>query len=273
MSVDFDRAVAFVRAHGGEFDQVRLDQLLGDDVLLSGEQETRFLAGQRADGGWPPPWAREYSSLDATCFRLAQGEGLALGFLTPAFARAADFLCARQREDGSWEEDETVQDLAPPWVKPGALDARLYLTANCGWWLANASLRSSFVTADEASQRAGTYLDRYLTSDAELPSFAQAQWLAAGLFIRLGWEDTARRVLDRFAARLDDELPAASLSWMLTTLGGLGFPPEHPIALRAAALLEAQQRTDGSWEGEVSPEGDPYVTAEVLRGLVIWATF
>jgi hypothetical protein len=76
------------------------------------------LAGQREDGGWPPPWTHEYSSLDATCFRLAQGEGLGIGFLEPAFAHAAAFLRARQRQDGSWEEDEALAAVTPSWVKP-----------------------------------------------------------------------------------------------------------------------------------------------------------
>jgi hypothetical protein len=271
MPIDFDRAVAFVRAHGGEFDRARLDALLEEGSLLSREQEARFLSEQRDDGGWPPPWAPEYSSLDATCFRIAQGEGLELGFFMPAFARAADFLRARQREDGSWEEDETVHEPAPPWVKPGAPDARLYLTANCGWWLANATLHSSLVTTDEAPQRAGAYLNRYVAPDGALPSFAQTQWLAAGLFIRLGQEDTAQRLLDNLTARPDEDFPAVSLSWMLTTLGGLGIPPEHPLGVRAAELLTSQQRPDGSWSGETGPDGDPYVTVEVLRGLMQWA--
>jgi hypothetical protein len=224
MPVDFDHAVAFVRAHGSELDCARLDRLLGEDVLLSPRQEARFLAGQREDGGWPPPWAREYSSLDATCFRLAQGEGLGIGFLEPAFAHAAAFLRTCQREDGSWEEDEALAEVAPSWVKPGEQDARLYLSANCGWLLANATLHGIFVTTDEAPQRAGAYLKRYLTPDGELPSFAQTQWLAAGLFIRLGWEEIAQQVLDRLAVRLSDGFPAVSLSWMLTNAGRARYP-------------------------------------------------
>ncbi len=72
----------------------------------------------------------------------------------PDFARAAGFLRKRQRPDGSWEEDEAVGGLAPRWARPGELAPRLYLTANCGWWLANATLHGTFVTTDEAVQRA-----------------------------------------------------------------------------------------------------------------------
>lgn len=272
MPVDFARAVAFVREHGDEFDRIRLDLLLGEGSLASHEQERRFLAGQRSDGGWTPFWASTYSSLDVTCFRLAQGEGLRIGFWNPAFVRALTFLRSRQRLDGSWEEEETVRELAPAWAQPGALTSRLYLTANCGWWLANAALSDGgLVTTDEAAQRAGRYLRQYLAQDGSLPSFLHAHWLAAGLWIRLDDHDLAYQVLDYLATRTRDDIAASSLAWMLTTLAGLGIPPDHPLGQKATTLLISQQRADGSWASEDGPERDPYVTGEALRGLLQWA--
>lgn len=270
MPVDFDRAVAFVRERGDELDNIRLDELVGAGATLSHEQERRFFAGQRADGGWPPFWAPDYSSLDATCFRLAQGDGLGLGLDPVPFDRATEFLRGRQQADGSWEEDESVRELAPPWVVPGELGPRLYVTANCAWWLANATL-TSFVSHDDAAQRAGAYLERHLAPDGSLSSFLQAHWLAAGLWIRLGRNDLAARVLDYLATLVDDSVPSGALSWMLTTLDGLGISPEHPVIQKATARLMAQQRADGSWASEDGPDRDPYVTVEVLRGLTMWA--
>lgn len=275
MRIDFDRAVAYIREHGNEFDNIRLDELIGDGASTSPEQEQRFFSGQRADGGWPPFWAPEYSSLDATCFRLAQGEGLLVNLFTPSLVnyppvRAIAFLRSRQQPDGSWEEDESVRDLAPPWAVPGELAPRLYLTANCGWWLANATL-TSFVSYDKAAQRAGAYLEQHLAQDGALPSLLHAHWLAAGLWIRLGHNDLADRTLDYLATRIDDSVPAGALAWMLTTLAGLGISPEHPLASRTVEQLTVQQRADGSWASEDGPERDPYVTVEALRGLIMWA--
>lgn len=269
MPVDFARAVAFIREHGDELDNNRLDWLSGEGTALSGEQERHFYAGQRADGGWPPYWAPEYSSLDATCFRMARGEGLAPGLNPVPFERAIEFLRSRQRADGSWEEDDSVRELAPPWAVPGELAPRLYLTANCGWWLANARL-TSFVTSDEAAMHAGAYLERHLAQDGSLPSFLQAHWLAAGLWIRLGRNDLANRTLDHLATRIDESVPAGALGWMLTTFSGLGIS-EHPLIQKAAAQLMAQQRADGSWASEDGSDRDPYVTVEALRGLIVHA--
>lgn len=271
MPVNLVDAVAYVREHGSEFENARLNVLLGEDELPSRELQERFLAGQRDDGGWAPFWAKEYSSLDATCFRLSQCEALAIGRWNPALVRAGDFLRARQRVDGSWEEEEAVRELAPPWATPGVLAARLYLTANCGWWLANATLRGTFVTTDEAAARAGAYLEQYLAEDGSLPSFLHAHWLTAGLLIRMGQDNLAIRVLDCLATQMSDEVPASSLAWLLTTLGGLGIAPDHPLGERAISLLMSKQRADGSWESEDGPDRDPYVTVETLRGLILWA--
>jgi Prenyltransferase and squalene oxidase repeat len=273
MPVDVDRAVAFVRAHGDEFDRARLDALLEEGSLLWREQKQRFLAGQRADGGWPAFWASTYSSLDATCFRLAQGEGLGIGRWYPAFVQAVAFLRSRQQEDGSWEEDEVVRELAPLWARPGELAPRLYLTPNCGWWLANVTLRGIFVSTDEAAQPAGTYLEQHLAEDGSLLSFLHAHWLAGGLWIRLGRADLAHRVLDYLATRMSDSVPASSLAWILTTLAPLGVSPDHPLIRRATTLLLSQQRADGRWASEDGPERDPYVTVETLRALIQWAAF
>jgi hypothetical protein len=129
MPAEFDRAVTFVREHGDEFDRARLDALLEKGSLISRDQKQRFLAGQRLDGGWAPFWAADYSSLDATCFRLARGEVLGLSVRHPAHPAvdtALAFLRARQRPDGSWEEDEALRDQAPERARPGALAPRLY---------------------------------------------------------------------------------------------------------------------------------------------------
>jgi hypothetical protein len=269
MPVDFDYAVAYVREHGNEFDNARLNKPLKVGELLSHEQELRFLVGQRADGGWPPFWAPGYSSLDATCFRLAQGEDL-ISVESPTFVRAFDFLRSRQQPDGSWEEDAFVRELAPSWAVPGELAPRLYLTANCGWSLANATPRNT-VMSDEAAKRAGAYLEHYVAPDGSLPSFRHAHWLAAGLWIRLRRGNLADHVLGYLATCLDDSVPASSLAWMLTTLGGLGIPPEHPLTKKATQQLMSQQRVDGSWASEDGPDRDPYVTVEALRGLIMWA--
>src|SRR5579859_2299383 len=81
-------------------------------------------------------FVRSKGSLDATCFRVAQAEQFGMTAKEAAIRDALTFLALRQRDDGSWEEEDHVAELTPPWATPGDLAARLYLTANCGFWLA-----------------------------------------------------------------------------------------------------------------------------------------
>jgi hypothetical protein len=280
MPVDFDRAVAYIREHGDVFDKCPIDELLAGQGSLSPEQERQFLVGQRDDGGWAPFWAPDYSSLDATCFRLAQAESLDL--VRDACVRALRFLVSRQRSDGSFEEDHSTRDLAPPWATPGKQKPQLYLAANCGWWLINGPVNGWPSRADDGdacragAARAGAYLERYLAPDGSLPSFLQTHWLAAALWIRLNWQyppehpERVWRVLDYLTTRMSDGVPASSLAWMLATLAPIGVPIEHPLIERATALLSRQQRPDGSWASEDDPQRDPYTTVEALRALVLW---
>jgi hypothetical protein len=116
-------AIEFVKTHGSAIEQARLN------VLLNAQRPTpqdiaSLFKGQRADGGWRPLWAVDYSSIDATCFRLAQAEQLAIDDHHPALIKAIEFLSLRQHSDSTWEEEETVAELAPPWAVAVALPRR-----------------------------------------------------------------------------------------------------------------------------------------------------
>ena len=183
MPADYERAVAFILAHGSGVERYILNNLADENQYEAPpitELERQLLEGQRPNGGWAPFWATDYSSLDATCYRLAQAETAGLSLPQEAL----EFLRSRQRSDGSWEEDESVRDQAPPWATPGDLAARLYLTANCGWWLINGMAHGERGYEDEAA-RAGAYLEGHQAEDGSLPSFLQTHWLAAALWICL----------------------------------------------------------------------------------------
>ena len=200
-------------------------------------------------------WAEGYSSLDATCFRLAQAEQARVPFADASMRHAAQFLRERQRPDGAWEEEASVANLAPPWARPGDPATRRYLTANCAFWCA-------MLGARDAAERGAAALER----ESDAPAFAQTLWLTAGLAYLLGRPTAAARPLDELAARLDD-LPAGSLTWMLTTLLLAGVATTHPLVHDAAMRLEDMQRADGSWPSDEGDDRVVHVTLEALRAL------
>jgi hypothetical protein len=274
--VDVQSAIAYVRQRATAV------ELAGLKYALRGEPATReavkaLFADQRGDGGFAPPWARDYSSPDATCFRLAQAEQIGVSGFETAVRRAVQFLIQGQLLDGSWKEDESVAAVAPVWAQPGNLAARLYLTANCGLWVAAfsgvgpnslASADSSIPARIDSAVRAADYLKSYLQPDGRLPSFLHAHWLAAGLWHRLDYDDLSQQVLSYLATRLAG-MSANNLTWLLTTLLGAGVPASNSLIMDASSMLERYQNPDGRWISDDGPEFDVHCTLEALRVLTL----
>jgi Squalene-hopene cyclase C-terminal domain len=254
--VDVESALAFVAHQGNNVEQARLGYLLAQEAP-SQAVISQLLAGQRDDGGWSPFWAQDYSSLDATCFRLAQAEQLGINHSHAAITRAIQFLALRQQADGSWEEDTAAAAGAPRWVRPGDVAARLYLTANCGFWLAMSG-------EHDGATKAATYLQARLDENGHMPSFPHTHWLAAGLWYRLNWQEPAERIARHLGQQLA-ELSASNLAWLIITLRCAGVPARHTVVDEAASLLEQNQHQDGRWPSEDGADWDVHVTLEALR--------
>jgi hypothetical protein len=263
MNMNLESAVAFVQNNGNPVELARLRHTLYGEPVPS-EVLRDLFSGQHAEGGWTPFWAPHYSSLDATCFRLAQAEQLGVPASEAAVLRAISFLLRRQSPDGYWEEDEDVASSAPFWVKPGDIPARLYLTANCGYWMA------MYGNDDQAAIRAADYLQNRLEPDGRLPSFNQANWLAGGLWFRLERFEAAEKVFAGLQARLT-ELPVSNLAWMMTTLLSAGVTAHEPVIQSAAEILVHRQNPDGSWAADEDSGQQVHVTLEVLRALRLCA--
>ncbi|WP_074952156.1 hypothetical protein [Alicyclobacillus macrosporangiidus] len=108
-----EQAFAFVKTNGNEVEQIRLRMLVGEQVENSCAIDL-IAQTQSFDGGWAPFWA-ESSALDSTCFRLAQLEQLSVTGTENVVRQALQFIIQKQRNDGSWEEDHRLAEVAPPW--------------------------------------------------------------------------------------------------------------------------------------------------------------
>jgi len=257
--MDWEKAVQFVRQNGSEVELARLRYLL-DGERPSPDTIEQLFRGQREDGGFAPFWAQGYSSIDATCYRLALAEQLGLDTNTIEIVDALRFLLWRQAVDGRFAEHPSVADSAPPWAAPGDLAAEVYLTANAGFWLAFWNFTSA---AQEAANFLTTHLDK---SRHKLPSFAQAQWLACGLAWKLERHELVEHLSSHFYAQLPET--AGELAWMLVTLRSIGFPKDRGVVVAGSARLVRMQAEDGRFP---SDEGqDVHTTLEALRALEKW---
>ncbi len=257
-------AALFVEQHGDPGQRARLRYIYSNQ-LPTADALRLALAGQRADGGWQASWASDYSSIDATCGRMAQAEQLGLGAGDPALLRALHFLVRRQQADGAWEEAPDLSSMAPPWAVPGSREARLYLTANSGYWLAHLS-PADMGSLRESAGRAANYLLTYLRGSNHLPSFIQADWLAAGLCQSLGHVEIVGGVFTFLESRVP-ELAASNLAWLIITLRGAGVAPTHPLLVAAGTRLAGLQADDGHWPSETGRDRDVNTTLDALYAL------
>lgn len=125
-------AIQYIRKNSNPIEQARLNFLLHDQ-LASMEIVADFCASGNRDGSWSLFWSPDYSSLDATCFHLAQAQQLGMNINEQAITTALEFIADRQKNDRSWEEEQSIAEIAPPWAKPrGAIRFTL---PDCKLWI------------------------------------------------------------------------------------------------------------------------------------------
>lgn len=269
--VDLDAAIGFVVAHGDAVDRARLSWLRAGTTPQPGVLANAEF-GQAADGGWPAFAGGDVASIDATCFRLAELDDLeALG--RPAARRALDWLTRRQRADGTWEEDPSLAADAPPWAKPGDPEARLYLTANAGFWLTVAGLDARAAGPLDA-RVGGVYagvvhgaaqaIANHLRPDGTWPSFLVAGWLGAAVLYRQNMFYESARIQAVLSERLA-ELSPADVASLASALRRVGVPGEDYLLVAARRRLAETQRSDGGWPSDDGEAFDVHTTLTAIR--------
>lgn len=269
--VDLDAAIGFVVAHGDAVDRARLSRLrtgapVPSDVLDAAE------SGPAPGGGWPAVLDGEVASIDATCFRLAELDDLgALG--RPAARHALDWLAARQLPDGGWDEDPSLAGLAPEWATPGDPEARLYQTANAGFWLTVAGLDARAAGPLDhrvggayagVVQAAAQALAAQLAPDGSWPSFLPAGWLAAAVLHRQQMYYESARIQAVLADRIPRMSPA-DVAWLAATLRRVDVGEEQWLLVSARRRLAETQRSDGGWDSDDGHQFDVHTTLRAIR--------
>lgn len=266
--VDIDAAVGYVVARGDVVDRARLSRLrIGASPSL--EVLDNVEMGQTGTGGWPALGDVDVSSIDATCFRLAELDDLD-GLRRPAAIKALDWLANRQRLDGFWEEDRALAETAPPWARPGDPEARFYLTANAAYWLAVASADAEAITGqklyDMQLSRAARAIMDSMDDTGAWPGFLVSGWLAGAVLYRTEWFYEAARTFMILGERVK-RMSAADAAAMIVALRRAGVSAEDSIMVEARHHLESLQRPDGAWPSDDAPNLEVHTTLTALRAL------
>ncbi len=264
--VDIDAAIGYVVAHGDPVERARLS------YLRTGQRPEpaiidRIVAGQTADGGWPASTEGTIPSVDATCFRLNELDDLGSLHGEPV-DRALAWLAAVQRQDGSWQEDESLAAEAPAWAMPGDPEATLYLTALAGFWFTVAEIElhphlDVPARYERTLAAAARLFVSQLRPDGTWPSFLATGWHAAGLLHGQQFFYESARVQLVLGDRLPDMSPADVAS-MAAALRRLNLGDDWLLQSARKRLAETQ-RSDGGWDSAEGPIFDVNITLTVLR--------
>lgn len=261
IQLDEERARAYVLAHGGLREQARLGGIYG--VRPPAKEVVKALeAMQNPDGGFPSAQVSgNPSSIDTTCYILAQLKDMPPLAGSPMASRAVAFLRRNQGTDGSWQESEAAVALAPPWARRGDPMAAAYLTANAAY-----TLLTLEPTQRDPVARAAAWL-RVVGMEEPAAAYTQTLALAWGVrYLLEGPASTGASPLLR--ALLERQLDASDLAWWLTIAleVGAGGACLLPLA-RQLVQLAGMQREDGAWPGEAGFEVEATLAAlRVFRG-------
>jgi hypothetical protein len=256
---DIDAAIGFVVARGDQVDRARLSWLRSG-IAPSTEVLAKVEYGQTASGGWPAFSGGKVPSIDATCFRLAELDDLGALDRDPA-RKALAWLASRQQPDGMWEEDPALADDAPDWAQPGNPEARLYLTANAGYWLA-----VSGSPAPEVVARAIQAFRATLREDGSWPSYLVAGWLGGALLYHAEWFYEAAQIQVILAERIP-QLSPANVADLAATFRRAGMSHEDWLLAAARKRLTETQRSDGGWSSDDGDAFDVHTTLTAIRAL------
>lgn len=270
-TLDVQRAVAFVEANGKAPEKYRLHFLL--DRQRNDEIPLKHLRNlQNPDGGFPYKDEKGRAScVNDTNNNLHLMAELELA-KSEVCRKATEYLFRIQREDGSWNENDSVRPYNPPiWDRPDNPNTALWLTADVTNVLIQLDYRDS-----PAVQKAVAFLLKNRDRDGKFAGPLHSTWISAGIFGQLKGSDSpvvksALRVMELNFEKLRDG--AGDFAWCLECFYAGGIPNENPLVKQCIEELVSLQQENGSWK---SADGGEYTISttinalRVLRNYGIW---
>jgi squalene cyclase len=258
--MDAQKAIAFVNEKGSDLEISRLRT-----ILFAGEPEIDvvqpFLALQSSRGGFPLRMqAGNPETVDNTLTALWWLDEL--GMLdAPVGQKALGFLLAVQKEDGGWDEDVSLErDELPPWIQPGDLNTRLYLSAYASYWLCAGGYKSEPVI-----KRAMAFLLPYQQESGRFLGYLHTTWIAASACLLAGQTEPASRSIQALLDWPIADWEASQMAWALDCLHRGGIERNHALVEKLLAKLEASQGPEGQWASEDGESFAVSTTIEVLK--------
>ncbi|OGO20089.1 MAG: hypothetical protein A2Z14_04690 [Chloroflexi bacterium RBG_16_48_8] len=259
--MDITKSIHFIEENGSDIEKVRLRHILYD-AIPNPEILHPFLELQNGDGGFPHSKIKGYPSTTIDTLN-ALWWMEELGMLhSSSSEKAFIYLIDAQLEDGGWDENPPLsQENLPPWIVPGSLHTRHYLSAYSAFWLAIKGFHSF-----PAFRMALDYLDTHFLEKTLFKGFLHTTWIASSLFLMAGepYIEAAMSGLQILIRKPKSEWEDSQLAWALDCLGKAGLPRKHPFVQMGIKELIRRQAPDGSWSSE---DGQVFVVNGTIAAL------
>lgn len=256
---DVEKAVRFVKQHGGEVEIVRLQHFIGDMNLSNAEKIlSRY---QFPNGGW-------YYEDDPTKTLSIGASTLWLRTLlelelanTTIVKRTAAFIMKHQDSDGSWYELKEKLEKAPQaWLNIYEMDNRLWFTISATVFLTACGFGSSL-----AIKRSSNYISRYWDENRSFRVTWWPYWGGIAFFANTrGISSEAFSACHSYTIKRLEQYDGFHLGWILNMCRLGGLPATYPLVRASLDRLGALQRPDGAWS---SKYGDAYCTLFALNSM------
>lgn len=260
--VNLEKAVTYVQAKGDIIERARLACILWGKPPQNAVLQ-KLAEMQNPDGGLPY-WIKDFSTVCDTVYVLTWFDDISSrrGSLVE---HAINFLLKHQKEDGGWDEVERVKETnPPPFLIPGKINTRVWLTAYCAHWF----VRFGYAEPPEAKGCPVKFLLAYRETSGRLVGYLRATWDALVLFSYHPGPNSEvfKQTLEVIEKEFSPEKWEGSyLAWLLCCLRDAGLPAHHPFVHRCLDELIKKQRPDGSWESEDGEEYAANATIEASR--------
>lgn len=265
--MDVSKTVTYIETYGDAIMRARLACILWGD-LPSRRVMLKLNHLQRADGGFAyRAHAGDHSSIFDTVYVMSWIDDFDLhqGKLVD---RAITYLMQQQQADGGWDEPEKSEVIQnPDWLKSGALETQVWLTAYCSHWL----LQFGYLNTEEKSRPLLEFLKNHQTMSGRLYGYLRATWEALPLFA--AYDSPSSASFSRALHSLESEFEPHrfsehSLITLLQCLRDAGLKDSQSLVSTCLQELTKRQSEDGSWQDEENGIVYPVSTSvDALRTL------
>lgn len=259
--MDITKSIAFIEERGTELEKARIRHILYGQKPESGVIQC-FTRLQNNDGGFPYDMVQgNISTVDNTLVALWWMDELGL-IKSSTADKAIEYLLMVQRDDGGWDEDSSIiQYVLPPWISPGDLRTRLYLSAYAAYWLAVRDYGTH-----PAFKKAFEFLLKHRDETGKFNGYLHTTWIATSAFlmVRSQYSEIVERSLQVLLNKPLAEWESSQIAWALDCLGRAGLEESHPFIEKCLAELISRHRPDGSWSSE---DGEAFAVGATIGAL------